>query len=187
MMMVSWRDLLKGMHDHAAGEPGIQADIRQLQGLAERMDSEEFLPLSQDELGQNVARRMRDLGRIYEDVVIALGQEEWATSISSRNTAQPQTGYGKTLELSAYSVWFGVYHDLWARGDCEDTPFWVQFYGWERPKLNQVTRTLEIEPSEDEYIPVHLKTGVELHEVVGDIVDQLKRIADAIAGHGLGI
>ena len=184
LMMVSWRDLLKEMHDHAAGETGIQEDIRQLQGLAERMDSEEFLPLSQDELGQNVARRMRDLGRIYEDVVIALGQEEWANNISSRNTAQPRTGYGKTLELSEYSVWFGVYLDLWVRGDCEDTPFWVQFYGWERPKLNQVTRTLGLQLSDNEYVPVHLKTGVELHAVVDDIIDQLKGIAEAIAGHG---
>ncbi len=181
LVMVSWRDLLKGMHDHAAGEPGIQENIRQLQGLAERMDSEEFLPLRQDELSPHLARRMHDLGQIYEKVVSTLSQKEWANYISSRNTAQPPTGYGRALELSEYSVWFGVYFDLWARGDCEDTPFWVQFYGWERPKLNQVTRTLGLQLSDNEYVPVHLKTGVEIQVVVYDIVAQLKIIADAIA------
>ena len=50
LMMVSWRDLLNSMYGHATGEPGIQADFRQLHGLAARMDSEEFFPLSQDEL-----------------------------------------------------------------------------------------------------------------------------------------
>ena len=48
--------------------------------------------------------------------------------------------------------------------------------------MNQVTKALGLELSEDEYIPVHLKVGVEIHaEVVDDVVVQLKRIADVIA------
>ena len=184
LMMVSWRDLLMEMHDRAAGEPGIQADIRQLQGLAKRMDSEEFLPLSHDELGPNVARRVRDLSRICDEVINRLSEEPWAETAGYGRTGQGQTGFGRSLELSGYAVWFGVYYDLWARGNCEDTPLWLQLYGCEQSMLNHVTRVLDLKLSDGQYVPVHLKTGVELHAVVDDIIDQLKGIAEAIAGHG---
>ena len=181
LVMVSWRDLLKGMHDHAAGEPGIQENIRQLQGLAERMDSEEFLPLSDDELSQNVARRIRDLGRIYDEVNNRLNEKQWVNTEGYGKSAQGQTGFGRYLELSGYAAWFGVYYDLWARGDCEDTPFWIQLYGCERPTLNHVTRVLDLRLSNHHYAPIHLKVGVEIHAVVDHVVAQLKGIADAIA------
>ena len=180
VMMVSWRDLLNEMHDHADGEPGIQADIRQLLGLAERMDSDRFFPLNQDELGPSVARRLRDLGLIYDHVLVALGQEEWATDISRSYTGVPQTGYGRMLDLARHRVWFGVYYDLWARGNCDDTPFWIQFDGWERREVSLVTGNLGVETSDDEYIPVHMKVGVKLQAVIDDVVCQLKRIAKAI-------
>lgn len=188
LMLVSWRRLLNVMAIAASGTPGVQADIRQLQGLTERMDDEELLPFHREDLSPDLARRMRDLRRIYDDVVYRWNDEEWVNTAGYSTSGQPQTGYGRFLKLSGFESWFGVYYDLWGKGDCDNTPFWLQLYGCNQPVLNQVRDQLQLRlsaaPSRSnanlDYVPIHLKIAVGRKEIVDDMVAQLRRIADVI-------
>ncbi len=183
LLMVSWRDLLNKLYDSTTEEPGVQADIRQLQGLAEIMDSEEVRPFGQEELGPDVGRRMRDLRRLYDDVVGKWNDVEWADTSGYGSSAQPQTGYGRYLVFAGYEAWFGVYYDLWARGDCADTPFWLELYGLNQDSpavVRSLNTRLNVNIVDDEYIPIYLKPGVIGEAIVDHIVGQLSRIADAI-------
>lgn len=183
LLMVSWRDLLKALHDCTVAEPNVQSDIRQLQGLAELMDSEEVRPFGQEELGPDVGRRMRDLRRLYDDVVGMWNDVEWADTSGYGSSAQPQTGYGRYLVFAGYEAWFGVYYDLWARGDCADTPFWLELYGLNQDSpvtVRDLNDKLHLNIVDDDYVPIHLKTGVSGEAVVDHILGQLSRIADAI-------
>ena len=183
LVMVSWRDLLNRMSDSTAEEPSVQADIRQLLGLTELMDSEEIRPFGQEELGPDVGRRMRDLRRLYDDVVVRWNDIDWVETSGYSSSAQPQTGYGRYLKFAGYEAWFGVHYDLWARGDCADTPFWLYLYGLKRDSratVRDLNDKLKLNTVDDEYVPIHLKTGVTGEVVVDHILAQLESMAEAI-------
>ena len=183
LLMVSWRDLLNRISDSTAEEPSVQADIRQLRGLTELMDSEEIRPFGQEELGPDVGRRMRDLRRLYDDVVARWNHVEWVETLGYGPSGQPQTGYGRYLVFAGYEAWFGVYYDLWARGDCADTPFWLELYGLKQDSpatVRDINDELRLNTVDDVYVPIHLKSGVISEAIVDDILAQLKSIASAI-------
>ena len=183
LMMVSWRNLLQEMHDGAATEPMVQEDIRQLQGVTEAMDVDEILPLGPNDLGPEVGNRMRDVRRIFDEVVLRWRDVEWASIEGYGTSGQPQTGYGRFLNFAGHNAWFGVYYDLWGREDCENTPFWVQLYGlnWEFPAtIKEIDRGLNLKMVENAYVPIHLQHGVIGEAIVDHIIYQLERIAQAI-------
>ena len=68
LVLVSWADLL-GRISGAVGESGVQADnIRQLRGLAERMDREAFLPFREEDFSPGLGRRMIHYRDILDEV-----------------------------------------------------------------------------------------------------------------------
>lgn len=182
LMMLSWNDVLRKMHENAVGEPDVQADIRQLLGLAERLDKEAVLPFGKEDLSPQVGRRIRDLMRIYYGVFDLCNAEEWI-SWGSRNRDYVN-GFGNNCRLSGVRTWFGLYHLLWAQGDCHDTPFWVTFYDSNQFLEDAIRRKLDLPPVRDPWdhsnFPIQVRTGAESPEVVKSIVRQLKEIAQVI-------
>ena len=66
------------------------AEIRQLRGLAERMDEDAFLPFRGGNFSPELPRRLLDLRRVYE--------QEWVGPINSTGTYRTSaytSGYGQ--------------------------------------------------------------------------------------------
>ena len=80
MMLTSWRAILQQMESQAsiAGDRAVLRDIEQLLGLTERMDSDAFLPIHSDELGQEFPRRMLNLGGLVDESVQRAVASGWA-------------------------------------------------------------------------------------------------------------
>ena len=197
LMIVSWRLLLDRMlqKTREAGQtPLVEADIRELQGLTERMDLEEMQPLREYEYSPDFARRMRDLRQIYDDVVDRCDTVEWVDKQGFGTSGQPLTGYGRFLKISEHASWFGVYLPLWADGASEDTPLWVQLYECSEQVLDEVVRNLQVQLFADpqlansrpkrDYVPIRLKSSAEREVVVDDVMRQLNAVADIIAASG---
>ena len=184
LMMVSWQAILQRMYETSFGEPHVQADIRQLLGLTERLDREALLPFGKEDLSPQIARRMGDLRRIYDQVWGKCKDEEWITW--RRPSQDLQVGYGHNCQLSSADAWFGVYYELWAQGDCVDTPFWVTLYNGSQSLADESSRKLDLRVVEDKYgnkcFPIFLKLGAEGPEIVAAIVLQLKCIAESVKG-----
>ena len=186
LMLVSWLDLLNGMAGSTAGEPDIQADIRQLQGLARREDVEAFMPLRQEELGPALARRIRGLNQLIDDAVDARGaKEDWIHTSGLRATPQ-RYGYGRYFRFvrgdSAEYHWFGINYELWATR--EDTPLRLSLT---RGSANKTRDRLKLQLYDEWngiWAPIHLKTGVEYDDVLNDVASQLKTIAELIRAAG---
>ena len=179
LMMVSWRHLLERMLEGAFGQPDVQADIRQLLGLTEKMDDDKLLPFTKADISPQLAERMRDLRRIYDDVIARCKDEEWVTSWHG-TSRYPQSAYGQFWQLSGLEGWFGVYYRLWARGDCENTPFWLELYNCDQRILDEICRRFRLKMVENMSIPIQLKLGAERLEIVNCIVAQLQGIAETI-------
>ena len=151
------------------------------------MDIEATLPLVRGELGPDFGRRMRDLRLIY-DTVLARLREEKISNENLSTSGQPETGYGRSLLFHDTRVWFGIYYDLWIDEEFADTPFWLNLYGCTDAQLVEIRKQTDLpQPNSTrlrdrrgEYFPLSLKHGVAINEVVGDMVGQIEKIADAI-------
>ena len=183
LMMVSWRALLGRMLEHSLADPGVQADIRQLQGLAERMDSEEVQPIRREQLGPEFPRLLVGLNRLVNEAS-DLGQAQgWIFPLGrrwSRSNDTSGTGYWLRISGARIPAWFGVYLDLWARGDCEDSPLWLQLYDSTPAVLDAVASELGLQVTDEYCLPVRVKTNALYEDMLADVVHQLRRIADAI-------
>ena len=183
LMMVSWRALLSRMLDHSLAEPAVQADIRQLQGLTERMDSEEVQPVRKGQLGPEFPRLMIGLNRLVDEA-LGLGQSQgWIFPLGrrwSRSNSNDSTGWWLRISGARAQAWFGVYLDLWARGECEDSPIWLQLYDASPAILIEVGSKLGLQATDGTYFPVRVKTNSLYEDVLAGVVIHLRHIADAI-------
>ena len=183
LLMVSWRSLLGRMLDHSLAEPAVQADIRQLQGLAERMDSDEVQPVQKEQLGPEIPRLLIGLNRLVDEALGRGQSDGWIFPLGqrwSRGNSYNCTGWWLRISGARAQAWFGVYLDLWARGECEDSPLWLQLYYSSLGLLNEVSSQLGLQAVDDTYFPVRLRTNALYEDVLEDVVRQLRRIADAI-------
>ena len=181
VMMVSWRQLLQRMYEFTTEEPGVQSDIHQLQGVVEFMDA--FEPIGEEELSSSFPRRMLSLVRLVDDALDLGQQQQWITPLET-NWSSPRdhrsAGWFLRISNARVTGWFGIYHELWARRDCVDSPLWLQLDGMSPSVMNKLAAGLGLQVVDESYLPVHLKTNASYDEVLGDVVSQLNAIRAAI-------
>lgn len=158
MMLTSWRAVLMQMESQAsiAGGRAAVRDIEQLVGLTERMDSDAFLPIHSDELGQDFPRRMLNIVRLIDDATQRAVANDWA-DIDGLRVAPQWHGFGRYLRLNGVVAWLGIDFRYWS-GQGE-SPIWLhsQDGKWSDP--------------------IYLRTGVEYPEVLDFVVEQLGIVA----------
>ena len=180
LMLTSWAALLGRMAARAgeAGESGVESDIRQLQGLAARMDEDAFLPLQSEEFAPEFPRRMRGLRRLIRDATA--GAKAAGCVSRSGNYRAYLGGFGRRILLCGASVWFGVDFNRWAKRG--ETPLWIYFSKGmvgATVSRSQFCRALGLSGDENS-IAIHLPVGVEYDAVLKDVVDQLEGIGRKI-------
>ena len=174
LALVNWERLLNDMAERA-GDDGVVADIRQIQGLTRRYDNEEFLPVSADELSPDFARRMIGYTFLVDDAVGIGAAQGWMSTEGVQVTPKGY-GYGRYFWFVGADDWFwlGVNHVMWARNG--DTPLWLRHShdkeGWELDGN-----------SPENWFPIHIKTGVEYHEILDSVAAQLKEKARDFGGN----
>ena len=158
MMLTSWRAVLEQMESRAstAGDLAAVKDIEQLHGLTERMDSDAFLPIHSDELGQDFPRRMLNMVRLVDDATQKAVANDWADTDGLR-VAPQWYGFGRYLRLNGVVAWLGIDFRYWS-GQGE-SPIWLhsQDGKWSDP--------------------INLRTSVEYPVVLDFVVEQLMIVA----------
>lgn len=179
LAITSWDQILERL-EHAATEDSIRQDINQLRGLTEQMDTDEFLPLREDEVTDlRVARRLINYSQLIDPIVGHIS----LNGIASKKGLNPTHGYttaGRYLRLhEKFVLWLGV--DLEAWRDWGITPIWLKQSSkssFAIPRQN-VGLFDEAQTRKDGlYIPVRLKAGVERDRVIEDAAQQMHGIAE---------
>ena len=189
LMMTSWAALLNVMAVQSSGDAAVLADIQQLRGLTEQMDSEAFLPLRPEELGPNFARRMRQLPALIDDATDRARELGWVSTERLARTPLA-TGYGRYIQLAGVHARFDVNFDHWAgRGD---TPLWLWLYNTVDLNEEEIGGRLQTYAlketgaplSDDWVLPLMLPTGEEYESVLNAVVTALVEIGQAIDPSG---
>ena len=188
LLLTSWTVLLDRMASRAieAREAAAELDIRQLRGLADRMDERAFLPLRSEELGPEFPRRILGLQALMR----AARTRAVADGIADTNgltISASAAGYGGYLRLADAGAWLGVRYGPWARS--WDTPCWLSFYEWSGVlSLGEVRRRLAplehaappglMEESDGRpAVAIPLPTGVARDAIIDAVVARLAEIA----------
>ena len=181
LMLTSWRALLGAMECRArlADDKPTCEDIRQLNGLCEMEDVDAFLPLREDELSSNMARRLLDLKRLVDDATTIACEERFAKDLQETGA---HSHFGKNLRLGSEAkgvwarAWFGVYYKRWRDEDC---PLSIEM---EKPRdpsdMSQREATTKLGY---QYGWIDIPTGKEYHDVLKSVVVDLHKHAQRLA------
>ena len=176
LLLVSWVRLLD-MIETSSEEDGVKSDIRQLRGLAQSLGDKGFLPIRSEEMSPSLARRLVWYNQLVDDVVDSRGVPDNWMDIKGVRAQSQRFGYGRYFNFPSISrssyFWFGVNHERWAGSG--DTPLWLNVGGLTDVNMDEIGRQLNVQ-FQDDWLPIHLKTGVEYDEVLDDVVSQLKKI-----------
>ena len=181
LMIVSWRQLLEEIKQKTGDNFDCQSDVHQLIGVTERMDTQTFPPITDQELelGPEFARRNRDFVNLIEGATDQARLIGWLSTDGLR-PASRDYGYGRYVALSGViNFWLGVNYDLWATTG--ESPMWLCAPSSDNSILDEIERNLKVnEVGSWSWIPIYLEPGKEFDEVRDSVVSQLKAVADAI-------
>ena len=191
LMVVGWAGLLDTLAARCTdgGDWAVEADIRQLRGLADYAEGEEFRPFSGGIVNfgsdEEAERRERDLRQIIDKATDEGVNGGWLDR-NGLNRSARSYGYGRYVRF-VYSVatpWFGINRELYKQYG--ETPLWLWF-GPPRDRkghLNQAQYArLHSELRLKElggWVPIVLKPDAELPEVVAEVVSQLSLLSQII-------
>lgn len=196
LVLSSWQRVLNAMRVELAGEPAILADVAQLLGLCERMDSEAFIPVTSLELTTNVYRRVHEFGEVVDQVTakLAAGSDRVVDTKGCRSAAG-NGWYGRYARLRGVPVLLHVSTHKWTK--LALNPIWLTVFGrdWEKSDPEPVKKllaTVEVKQPGTVYLDhrgfptvlVRVRPGAERHEVIAELVEQVRRVGDVVARLG---
>jgi hypothetical protein len=188
--MTSWRSLLAVLADAAtaAGDRAATANLDQLRGLCDRMDSQAFHPVAPEELSGSVAVRLQQYLELINKSVDRLIAGGVATSGSSDfRRGGLRAGvqwWGRYFGVSGVSCLLRISTGPWARDRA--TPLWLQIGYNSNP--SPATTWAALAPLQAERnrvfrrkscvdVAIDLLPGAEEEAVLDHIARQLQRVA----------
>ncbi|WLR93880.1 hypothetical protein [Shinella zoogloeoides] len=189
-VLTSWRTVLAAIvrEMDAARETERLEDVRQLQGLCERMDSNAFLPLRDEELtGIDAPRRYLQ----FCDLVNDLGEELVGSGLCDRKGLQAGGGhgyFGRYLRSGETVFYLGFDCTAWLAH--KHSPIWLRFDQYAPPEVISFLRreavsesrwTTVIESPRRILIPLIITPGAEKPEIVAALAAQVEGVMVALS------
>ncbi len=196
--VTSWEAVLDKISDSLAGDDdrAISGDVAQLISLCGRLNAEAFLPFRVGELGPESPRRLLQLVQLVDNLAERLLAEKLADKDGFKATPQ-RTGYGHYLHLGDWGASLHMDYRKWAT--LRETPLWLTIYarrshdwnGVEAQRDQNVLLAAGIpsivkDPGERPtrlVVPLAIREGVEYHDVLADLVTQVRAIHDRLPGN----
>ena len=193
LALTSWRAVVGVLDGRlaATGEEQVRADLQQLAGLCDRMDSEAFLPIRSEELSPLVGRRIVQYCALIDDVVAQLVRNGVANTRGLRTTGTPGR-WGRYLRLRGNGCLFYFFAHAWA--DYRETPLWlwIKDHNWQTtrelatallPLERHVPPRLVTDPEGQLLVPLFLPTSAERDAVISNLADQIRTVAELLPDH----
>jgi len=97
LAILSWRALLSSLAADATAQnnQNYLADVNQLLGLCEKMDSDAFLPLRPSELSQEIGKRISQFADIIDEAMLLLKSRNKDISTKNLTVGTSRTLYGR--------------------------------------------------------------------------------------------
>lgn len=195
LVLASWQRILNAMQIELAGDAAALADVAQLLGLCERMDTEAFVPVTEFELSSKLYRRVHEFGEIVDAVTARLAADG-VMDIKNLRATGANGWYGRYARLRGVGVLFQVSTHKWTK--LGPSPLWLTVFGpkWDESSPSLVKKQLAVYEAaapgslHQDYqgfptVMLRVPVGGERHEVEAAVAEQIRRVGDVIASLGI--
>lgn len=181
----SWRSVLNAIR-HALeteGDLAAASDVRQLEGLCDKMDSEAFLPLRPEDLSPAIGSRILQFNELVDALTDELVGSGLATTTGLKATPT-FAGYGRYMILGEFGCMLQVNALYWST--LRETPIWLSIKAATHPKwtyspvAKERLSSLEHEvpprllrEADALLVPLHLAIGMDKQGAVHALRQQL--------------
>lgn len=181
--ILTWAEVIEVLHSTAASvAPELIADIQQLKGFCDLIDSEAFIPFTSQDLSAGCAVMMDRYYRVIDGVYDLIAADK-SISTGVIGKASPYvSGYERKLIVNDTLVFFSFDRAMWKNNNCMETPFWVAIGNSEYQQSSSFQKFLK---SIDErkiahsyygrmtYFALDVMTDAALDDVCSDLKNQI--------------
>lgn len=193
MALTSWRALLNGLDDAVVDDAAARNDLQQLKSLCEAADSQAYMPLSAEQLTDQVTPAViLQLSTVWQAAVDVAASQSILSLKGTTQQASPQR-IGRYAYLGVErraGLWIGIHFDLWKTHG--RTPFWVQLNDSQWGPAKEVQALLEPWAAREQIVTANssdgafavaldIAPGADKDEAVAAIVGRLRAIAAMVA------
>ena len=196
LAIVTWSDVIETLMNAADSfAEHLIADIKQLKGYCEQIDSEAFIPFKPEELTAVNAKKAERFYLIIDKVSELILTDKSIRYVKNSSKAGNRNGYNSYMYINDFAISFLYDRAFWADSDAIDTPFWLSIKRakegekwWKQTddiikQLNRYPDSIKIQWNSAIYLGLRVPTYATEDEVCMDIKNQiLNYIYDIEAG-----
>lgn len=146
LSIISWVEILELLHKSAVSvATECLSDINQLEGYCAQMDSDAFIPFTDDELTAEIAKKAERYYAVIDEVMNLLNNDD--NLITSQKGTRPsgyRKGYTRSMYINDLTITLNYDRDLWKSERSIETPFWVAIRNKDWNQTNDILEKLKI-------------------------------------------
>lgn len=129
LAIITWTEIIELLKQVASSVAiNFSADIAQLEGYCEQLDSEAFIPFLAGDLSAETAKKAERYYQVVDEVINLLcADKKYTTSKKRLKATAYRKGYVRYLYIDDFAVSFNYDRDMWRNPKCVETPFWISF------------------------------------------------------------
>lgn len=127
LAIVTWTEIIELLKQVAASVAiNFSADIAQLEGYCEQLDSEAFIPFSAEDLSAEMANKGERYYQVIDEVIeLFCADKNHNTSRKGLKATGYRKGYTRSLLIDDVTFTLNYDRDMWKNPACVETPFWI--------------------------------------------------------------
>lgn len=192
ILVQSWNEILEPIKEilKENNQNRLVSDIDQIIGFCEVIDSNSFIPLSENDLSPQIGRKVSAYYNLVDEVIYELSKNDnYKQGKLTEGKPTKEAGYYKYRYFKNFGLTFGLNFNYWTQ--FADTPFWLRisetdFNQSENLKftLRRISGTLSnhlFENNSDQLIyPIYPPKYVGKDEVIKNMSQQIVEIYEKL-------
>lgn len=127
LAIITWVEIIELLKQVASSVAiNFSADIAQLEGYCDQLDSEAFVPFSAIDLSAETAKKCERYYQVVDEVIeLFCADKKYETSKKGLKATGYRKGYTRSLYVDGLTFTLNYDRDMWNNPACVETPFWI--------------------------------------------------------------
>lgn len=150
LSIISWSEIIELLETVAASvDTAFSADIAQLKGYCNQLDSDAFIPFSDQDLSAGEAKKVERYYQVIDEVIDLLcADETLETSKKGTKASSYRKGYSRGLKIDNLTISLYYDRDMWKSPTSIETPFWIAISDSEWYQSEEICAKLQAIPEQ---------------------------------------
>ncbi len=194
LAIITWTEIIELLKQvSTSADISFTADIAQLEGYCNQMDSEAFIPFTEDDLKAQRAISEERYYQVMDEVIDLLcADTNYRTSKKGLKATAYRKGYTRSLFIDDYTITFNYDRDLWKNPQNIETPFWLALRDDKWTQTDMIVESLKHIPEQRRnifwnmiFIAIEPLQNATFSEVCEDIKGQILDLINMLKNNNI--